>query len=289
MRLFQFAKPIHLILALLVYVLGASVARYLGENLSFPVFALGFAACLLLLFSAELLSEYFRSLQEPYFPDETRVEREKFRAALLQAAVAALAVAALSFVVMLINGMLTSLALTFLAFIALASIAYSVPPIRFARKGFGELLIAILLGAFIPSFSFLLHVDQPHQLLRSITFALVPQALAYLIIFDLSRFASDQKYDRITLVTRLSWQTSITLHHVLLVLSYLLYAFFIANGLPSALIAPAFVTLPLAAAQIYWLNRIANGAPPVWGFIVLLAASTFGVTAYSLALTFWLR
>ena len=52
---------------------------------------------------------------------------------------------------------------------------------------------------------------------------------------------------------------------------------------------PAFLTLPFAVLQIFWLRNIALGARPIWSMLSANAVSLFGLTAYFLMIAFWLR
>jgi hypothetical protein len=49
------------------------------------------------------------------------------------------------------------------------------------------------------------------------------------------------------------------------------------------------LTLPVAAYQIFMLNNIAAGAKPIWPALNVAAAAVFGLTAYLITLTLWLR
>jgi hypothetical protein len=62
-----------------------------------------------------------------------------------------------------------------------------------------------------------------------------------------------------------------------------------AFGLSLSLLWPAFLTLPFALFQIFQLRNIALGAPANWTLLAATALSVFGLTAYFLSLTFWLR
>jgi 1,4-dihydroxy-2-naphthoate octaprenyltransferase len=289
MRILKLFRPLNLVLAALTYTLGAGMARYLGARLAFAPFVLGLAFSLLSLIAAHLLTEYFRPREEPLVADETPEQRERLRIILFQVSVAALGGAALLFVPLWFDGLIALPVAIFLALIGVAALAYAIPPARLVYSGLGELTLSVLLGAFIPSLAFLLQMREPHRLLAMFTFPLVFLCLAFLLILDFPSFALDQKYRRATLLIRLSWQNAVPLHHGLLLVAYLLFAIALTLGFPFALVWPAFLTLPLAVVQIVWLNRIADGAPPVWKFLTALAASVFGLTAYFLTLTFWLR
>ena len=71
--------------------------------------------------------------------------------------------------------------------------------------------------------------------------------------------------------------------------AYVLFAFTPLLGYSLSLLWPAFLTIPFAILQIYWLRNIALGAKPIWTLLSVNAIAIFGLTAYFLTLTFWLR
>jgi 1,4-dihydroxy-2-naphthoate octaprenyltransferase len=151
------------------------------------------------------------------------------------------------------------------------------------------LLLAIYLGTLLPILAFLLQFGEFHRLLTFATFPLTLLALAYLLVWNFPTFAADQKFGRHTLLTRLTWQRAIPIHHFLVLAAYLLFAAAPFLGFPWGLVWPVFLVLPFAIIQIFWLQRIAAGGRTLWNFLTALAAATFGLTAYLLAFTFWIR
>jgi 1,4-dihydroxy-2-naphthoate octaprenyltransferase len=94
---------------------------------------------------------------------------------------------------------------------------------------------------------------------------------------------------RHTLLARLTWQHAIPIHHFMILVAFLLFAGAPFLDYPWSIVWPVFLALPFALIQIIWLQRIANGGRTLWNFLTALAAATFGLTAYLLALTFWIR
>jgi 1,4-dihydroxy-2-naphthoate octaprenyltransferase len=160
---------------------------------------------------------------------------------------------------------------------------------RLAEAGYGELAMAIALGTLFPALAFLLQYGEFHRLLTFATFPLTLLALAYLLVDDFPAFATDLKYGRHTLLTRLTWQNAIPIHHLLILVSFLFFATAPILGFPWGLVWPVFLSLPFAVIQIIWLQRIALGGRTLWKFLTTLAIATFGLTAYLLAFTFWIR
>jgi len=176
------------------------------------------------------------------------------------------------------------LALTFLILLA-----YAVPPLRLSDSGFGELILAIALGTLFPTVAFLLQYGQLQRLLSITSMPLTLLALAFLLVCNFPTFATDLKLGRHTLLTRLTWQKAVPIHHLLVLIAFLLLAAAPFIGTPWGLVWPAFLALPFAATQMIWLQSIANGGRTFWNFLTGLASATFGLTVYLLALTFWIR
>jgi 1,4-dihydroxy-2-naphthoate octaprenyltransferase len=171
----------------------------------------------------------------------------------------------------------------------LVIVAYSVPPLRLVDKGYGEALLAVQLGFLVPSISFLLQDGAYHRLLNVTIVPLTILSLAMILTLDFPSYSSDLKYARQTLLVRIGWERAVPLHHGLVVAAYVLFASTPLLGYSLSLLWPAFLTIPFALLQIYWLRNIALGAKPIWTLLTANAVAIFGLTAYFLTLTFWLR
>jgi 1,4-dihydroxy-2-naphthoate octaprenyltransferase len=114
-------------------------------------------------------------------------------------------------------------------------------------------------------------------------------AFSYFIVRNFQSFAQDQKLNRVTFLTRLGWERVVPLHHLFVLLAYLLFAASPLFGLSLSLIWSLFLTLPFALFQIFLLRNISLGAKPNWTLLHAAALAVFGLTTYFLTLTFWLR
>ncbi len=286
--LIRLSHPLHLLLAALSYFLGTSIANYLGKPFRSDSFWLGFAAVLLAQISMNLLAEVFRPVNEPVVGDESFKDRIALRNNALYVAIALLTVDAVIAFILYNNHHLSISAFFFILLSLLLVLAYSIYPLRFINRGFGEFILAAHLAYVIPSIGYILQADNAHRFLL-ITLPLTFLAFAYFIVMDFPSFASDTKYGRITLLTRLGYERVVPLHHLFVLLAYL---FFLASpifGLSLALVWPAFLTLPFAFFQIYQLRNISLGARVNWTLLTATALSVLGLTTYFLSLTFWLR
>jgi 1,4-dihydroxy-2-naphthoate octaprenyltransferase len=285
----KLARPLLILLAALTYFLGVGITRYLGHSLNFASMGLGLLAILAIQVAAFWLVEFFHLPFTPLAKGETPRNREAFRIALLQSSMALLTVSGATVVTLLIARLIPISAGVFLLLIILLFYGYSVPPLRLSDIGYGELILAISLGTLYPALAFFIQYGEYHRLLTFATFPLTLLALAYLLVNDFPTFATDIKYGRNSMLTRLTWQRAIPIHHLLVLLSFLFFALVPLLGFPWGLVWPVFLVLPFAAIQVIWIQRIARGGRALWKFIVPLAATVFGLTAYLLALTLWIR
>ena len=288
-KLLQIYRPIHFFLAALTYTLGAGIARYLGYSLNYVVFGLGLLAVISLDGSAFFFAEYFKLPFNPLQQDMLPQQREHFRVKLLQISYAAITLSVASILGLLVTRTITlSLgALFILTFLFM--ISYAIPPMQLSEIGFGELVLAIFLGTLLPALGFLLQNAIFNRLLSFTTFPLTLLALAFLLVQDFPTFATDKKNAHHTLLTRLTWQRAIPIHHALILFAFVFFSLAHLLNIPWGVILPVFLALPFAAMQVFWLQKIAKGGRTLWNFLSALSAATFGLSAYLLTLTFWIR
>lgn len=284
--LIRLSRPLYLLLAALTFCLGASIANYLGKPFRADSFWFGLVAVILAQMSMSLLSEVFRLDTEPLAENEKRRDRSILRNNALYISIAALTADAVIAFLLFNNAHLSFSGFIFILFSLIIVLTFAMPPFR--NRGFGEFLLAAHLAYVIPSLGYLLQADETHRflvLLIPLTFL----AFAYFIIMDFPSFASDRKFNRTTLLTRLGWERVVPLHHIFILFAYIFFALSPFLGLSLSLIWPAFLTLPFAIFQIFQLRNLALGSPANWTLLTATALSVFGLTTYFLTLTFWLR
>jgi 1,4-dihydroxy-2-naphthoate octaprenyltransferase len=286
-KLLALSRPSQLFSLTLTYVLGAGISRYLGRTIRLADLLLGLLMFLALHIATCWFVEYFRLPLTPLGKGETARSREAFRITLLQSSFAALTIAAAFIVTLLLTRSMPFAAGIILGLSGVLFFVYSIPPFRLFERGYGEVVLAIIFGTLIPAWSFLLQFGEFQRLLTFVTFPLTLLALVYLLVCDFPTYATDLKLGRNTLLTRLTWQYAIPIHHVLLLAAFLLFAISPSLGFPWRLDWPVFLALPFGIAQVLWLQRIARGGRPLWNLFLGLALASFGFTAYILAFTFW--
>jgi 1,4-dihydroxy-2-naphthoate octaprenyltransferase len=229
----------------------------------------------------------FRLARDPLADGETRVERRALRNAALYASIAALTAVGFSTYVVFTAGSLSWPVLINQALALVVILLFAIPPIRIADKGVGELLLAVQMAHVPISGGFLLQAGSPHPLVYVCVGSLTLLLVATLVALDFPSFGQDLSYSRATLLTRLGWENSLRIHHLLLAGTYLILAAAPLSGFALERFLPAFLTIPFAALQVYILQQIAGGAKPMWRLMKANAVALFILIAYLLTLSFW--
>jgi 1,4-dihydroxy-2-naphthoate octaprenyltransferase len=297
-RLFiQLARPLFLLGGVLVYALGAGIARYLGVPIDWGLYILGQAYVTSMQLSAQLLNEYFDSPADQENPNRTPFsggsgavgEGKLSQEFVMWAALTMLTILASLTVVMLNVTTISPLLVTIIGLAFVGSFFYSAPPIRLSNSGYGELTTSILVSNIVPIFAFVLQTGGLHRLLVMITFPLTALHIAMMIVFEFPDYLNDIKFDKNTLLVRVGWERGMVLHNILILTAFFLLGLAAMIGLPLAIVLPAFIALPIGLLQIWQMRRIAGGGKPNWTTMGFTAVVLFGSVTYLLAFTFWTR
>ncbi len=293
----RLSRPLFLLGGILLFALGAGIARYLGTQIDWGSYFLGQAWVTFMQLSTHYLNEYFNAPADLNNPNRTTFTGgsgaigpgKLTRSTALYAAAVCLTIVA-SFTVLLIRyASLSPASVLVMVLIFLGAFFYSVPPLRLESSGYGELTTSILVANLVPAFALLLQSGELHRLLAMSTFPLTLLHLAMLLAFNLPDYATDLKYEKNNLLVRVGWETGMRMHNLLIIAAYLLLGMAILLGLPAPIALPAFLSLPLGVLQVFQINRIAAGAKPNWNTVTLAGLTTFAATAYLLAFSFWSR
>jgi 1,4-dihydroxy-2-naphthoate octaprenyltransferase len=290
----RLSRPHFLLGGILLYALGAGIARYLGYSVDWGVYFLGQAWATVLQLGGQYLNEFFDAPADAGNPNRTALSGGSGPTSLPRsvslwaAAACLLAVAALS-IPLLQTARPGAPILLVMILAILGAVAYSVPPLRLVSSGYGELIVTLLVANLLPAFAFLLQTGEFHRLLAMATFPLSALHMAMVLAFALPDYSVDTRNGKRTLLVRLGWQSGMTLHNGLVLAGFLFLGLAVTFGLPLLIAMPVFFTLPLGLLQIWQMRRIADGAPPNWNGLTLTAAALFVSAAYLLAFTFWTR
>jgi 1,4-dihydroxy-2-naphthoate octaprenyltransferase len=291
----RFSRPLALLGGMLTFALGTGIARYLGITLNWHLYFLGQLWTTSLQLFAHYFGEYFRppaipARNTPFLRQNSTQAGKKVpqREAALWGGLVMLTAAA-SLAVMLRAAGANSTALLVMFLIFAAGLVYTVPPMRLAETGYGELVLSVTVAGLIPALAFALQTGELHRLVVMSTFPLILLCIAMYIVFDLPAYANNLKHEQLTLLTRLGWQRAMTLHNLLILTAYILLAMAMRFGFPPSIGLPALLALPLGLLQIWYMTRIAAGAKPNWAILGWVAVAVCAATAYLLTFSFWTK
>lgn len=293
----RLARPLYLVVGGLLYALGAGIAHYLGEPVGGAQYALGQIWISSLQLSFHFLTDYFdrspltvEKNANPFRGGSGALGEDRLpRPTGLWAGLGAMTTAAAVTLLLLRGDGVPSETLAVMVLIFVAGFLYTIPPVRLAETGYGELVLSIWMANLVPAFGFLLQTGAFHRLLPMTTFPLVALHLNMILAYDFASFAKDVKYEVPTLLYRMGWRSGLTLHNLLVLTAFVLLGLAATLGLPPSIALPGFLTLPLGLLAIWQMVRIGAGARPNWRAFTLTAVTLFIVTTYLLTYSFWTR
>lgn len=289
LRLFiRLSRPLFLLGGVLLYALGAAIANFLGRPLDPALYLVGQALVTLLQLMTHYLNEYFDSDADQGNTSRTwltggsgAIGPERLpKSVALYAAVTSLALATTISSAALITGAFPLLAWPVLLLGFLGAFFYSTPPLRLVSTGYGELTTGLVVAGLTPTLAYVLQTGDLHRLLLMSTTPLVALCFAMIIVFELPDYAADLKHGKRNLMVRLGWSAGMRAHDVAIVFALISFAIAFSLGLPSRVSLSALIVLPLAAAQIWQLNRIRQGYPTKWTTLTFGALGLFVIAAY---------
>ncbi len=298
LRLFiQLSRPIFILSAALLYMLGIGISHYLSGELIWQSFILGFVWIIFIMLGFQFLNEFFDidSIFEtqtwkhtPFSGGTGAIGTGKLsrQVALWAGLIFLTASASLTVLVYKYIDLNLNLVVILVLFI-LGEFFINLPPVRLVTSGYGEVIMSILVVGFIPAMAILFQGHEFHRLLLMMTFPLTLLYLGMVIALEFPDYASDIKQGKKPILIKIGWQKGMQLHNILILGSFVLLGIAFLVGLPFRLGWSVFLALPVAIFQTWMMNRISDGAKPNWNLFVLIALSTFGLTTYLLTFAFW--
>jgi 1,4-dihydroxy-2-naphthoate octaprenyltransferase len=299
-RLFiQLSRPMHILSAILLYLLGVGVGHYLSGQTDWTKFLLGLAWVFFILLGTQFLNEYFETAlissnqtwkHTPFSGSSGAIGENKLpRVAVLWAGLTCLAIVASLSGLIIQLFTLAPIVMIILALILISELLYALPPFRLVSSGYGELIMSVVIGGFVPALAFLLQGHDFHRILLMVAFPLTTLHIAMLMALEFPDYASDLGQAKRPILVRIGWQRAMIIHNVFILGSFVILAFALAFGLPLNVAWPVFLAFPVGLVQIWMMNRIADGAKPNWNLLMLVSISTFFLTAYLLTFAFWIH
>lgn len=284
----RLSRPFFLLGGFLLYALGVSIAAYLGRPIDPTLYLIGQALVTLIQLMTHYLNEYFDAPADKENSSRTWLTGGSGalgpdglpKSAALYAGVITLGLAATISTAALITGSFPTLAWPVLFLGFFGAFFYSVPPLRFVSTGYGELVAALVVAGVTPTLAYVLQTGELHRLLLMSTTPLIALCFAMIIVFELPDYATDVKHEKKNLMVRLGWSAAMRAHDVAIIFALFSFAIAFSLGLPSRVGLGALIVVPLAAAQIWQLNRIRQGYPPRWTSLTFSALALFAIAAY---------
>jgi len=293
----QLSRPLYILIAILLYMLGVGIARYLTGQVDWTSYILGFAWVVLLLLGFQYLSEYFypdnmydgqKWWFTPFSGGSGAIGIGKLsRQVALWAGLTCLTITASFTVIIYQYQKLTGQNTLILVLMVLGELAFSLPPLRIVTSGYGELMMSIIMVGLIPAMAFSLQGHEIHRILIMVSFPLATLYLGMLLALEFPSYASDITHGRRPILVRIGWQRGMVLHNLLILGSFVILGMAFIYGLPISIGWPVIFILPVGLFQVWMMIRIADGAKPNWNLLILISIATFGLTAYLLTFSFW--
>ncbi len=290
-------KPWELLINLVFYFLGAGLAIYLGNEVTWRFFWVGFILMVAILIGGSALAgcyhqiamgHSFKKTVSNTLPGTTQTAGRKRLINCLLLVVTSLGIAIILIIQFILTADIPQTAVLFLVLAIILFMIYSIPPFRLAERGFGEFIWAVE-GAFLfPIMGFLFQLGELNKVL---IFICVPLSLFYLVM-ELTRslrpFSLDpSRYLRNTLVGRIGPEQGLKV-----IISLILAAYIVAGiegifGLSWSVLWRILMTLPIGIFLIWHLQRIREGTKPNWLVLEITSIALAIFPAYFISLLFW--
>jgi len=291
----RLSRPIFLLGGVVLYALGAMVARYEGYPLNWSIYLVGqfFVSSLQLM--THYLNEYWdvesdrrNAARTPFsggsgvLPEGVIARETAFAAAMVCLALTSANAITLVFQYRAGPAVWAVMALGFLG-----AFFYSSPPLQLARTGYGELTTSIVVAGLVPAFAHLLQAGRASWLILLATAPLVIFHYAMLLAFEFPDFLSDEAAGKKTLLVRIGRPNGASVHNALIVIALGVAAIGSFVGLPGKVAISAAITAPLALWQVITVRRMQRGDPISFARLTFGAVALFALTAYLIAFSFW--
>jgi len=293
----RLSRPIFLLGGVILYALGALVARYEGYPLDPGLYLMGQLFVTSLQLMTHYLNEYWDMAADQLntsrtlfsggsgiLPDGQQgfTPETAFTAAVVCLAINSAAAIMLIFQYQTSPGVWAVLLLGFLG-----SFFYSSPPLQFSGTGYGEAVASVVVAGLVPALGHLLQTGHPSWMLVLATAPLIIFHYAMLIAFEFPDFLTDEAAGKKTLLVRVGRRVGASIHNGLIALALGLATVASFIGLPAQVAISVAITAPLSVWQIITIRRMRRGEPISFHRLTLGAVILFALTAYLMAFSFW--
>lgn len=271
--------------ALLFYLLGAGIARYLGVFQKLQDFWYGLLFIALVSASGFFLQRYFDpgQLKKANQSEDGLVMSRQF----LLSGLALLMTGSIIAYLLIFSSRIDIVAIVFLVFTFLIPFLYAIPPIRLAEKGYGDLVLILSISIIHPALAFTLQTGTLHSLVLLLSVPLFFFFMAMFISTSLKDYLHAMLSGDKNLVNMLGWKLAMSLHDWFIILGYVLIGVASFQGLPWNFVWPALVPLPVFIFTMYEIRRIREGARPRWALLTFSGYAGTGIMLYGLLFMLW--
>jgi 1,4-dihydroxy-2-naphthoate octaprenyltransferase len=289
------SRPLFLLGGVLLYALGALIARYQGSAIDLGLYWSGQLSITALQLMTHYLNDYWdveadrlNHSRTPFSGGSGVLVRGElprktaFTAAMVCLAVAATMASRLIFTYAVPPSVWIILLLGFVG-----AYFYSSPPLTLSSTGYGELTTSIVVAGLVPALGHVAQTRQPSFLVLLVTAPLVALHLAMLLAFEFPDLLSDEAAGKRTLLVRVGRRTGARLHNTLLLLALSLAGAATCIGLPAPVALAVVLTSPLALLQISLVRRLQRGDPVSFARLTFLGLLLFVLAASFTAFSFW--
>ena len=223
----KLSRPHFLGGGLLLYALGALIARYQGYAIDFHLYGLGQAFVSALQLMVHYLNEYW-----DVETDRLNQNRTPFsggsglladgtisKETVFTAAVACLAVASGAAIWLILEYGVGPAAWALMVLMFLGAYSYSSPPFKLVNTGIGEVTASITVAGLVPALGHVLQAGIPSFLVVLATAPLVVYHFTMLLAFEFPDFLADEAAGKTTVLVRLGRRRGVTLHNAALLLA----------------------------------------------------------------------
>jgi 1,4-dihydroxy-2-naphthoate octaprenyltransferase len=291
------SRPLYVFLAILLYLLGIGLSHYLKGQLDWTALTYGLIWIVMILLGFQYLNEYFDPAvmetnpiwkHTPFSGVTGAIGTGKLsRPVALWAGLICLGITASLTVSMIQFVRISSTVAVILVLIFIGELFLALPPFRLNSSGYGEVVMSIISVSLIPALAFVLQGHDFHRLLIMVVFPLTTLHIAMLLALELPDYASDITHGKRPFLVRIGWQRGMTLHNLLILISFVIFGIAFVFGLPLSVAWPVILVLPFGLFELWLMIRIGDGIKPNWNLLVLSAISTFALATYILTYAFW--
>lgn len=265
---------------LLPYLLGQTVAFSIDRKINWPYFWWGFIGIFFVLVAVELFNEYFDAKEggdRIFSPQQPEIPHWFYKLG-----ISALAIA---FIIGLYLTAKTGWPILLFCFVGfLGAYFYVGPPIRWAYRGFGEIVIALSYGPFMLLGSYYIQTQKVDFLPLFLSMIIGLSIFCLAVLNEIPDYYQDRLVGKRNLVVRLGKQKAILLLKIGLTGVFALLALgVILKAIPPLAII-AMVTLPWVLKSIKTIDRNYDN-PKVFLFAVNTIVATHIIIVASLGLS----